>query len=262
MTTTQEGLRMDMGLRDRTVLVTGGSKGIGLAVARAYSAEGARVALTYRSDAEAAARAAAELGAAEDRACHLRYALDEPGSPETVVDEVCARWGRVDVLVANALVRPRRRTPDERFEDLSPAEWEPLLTGNVAGTVRTAQLVLAPMRKRGWGRIVFVSSHVAVDGKPRQEIYGAAKMALHGLMRSMAWDAGRDGILVNVVSPGLTLTEGVRTVLPGEVRQEERRMTPTGRLSRPEEIASAVTFLGSAANGNISGQVLTVAGGR
>ncbi|MCX5199483.1 SDR family oxidoreductase [Streptomyces sp. NBC_00249] len=253
---------MDMGLRDRTVLVTGGSKGIGLAVARAFSAEGARVALTYRSDEAAAARAAAGLGASRDRACHLRYALDEPGSPEAVVEEVCARWGGIDVLVANALVRPRRRGPGERFEDLPPEEWEPLLRGNVGGTVRTAQLALAGMRERGWGRMVFVSSHVAVDGKPRQEIYGAAKMALHGLTRSLAWDAGRDGVLVNVVSPGLTLTDGVRTALPGEVREEELKLTPTGRLTLPEEVASAVAFLGSAANGNISGQVLTVAGGR
>ncbi|MEU8775781.1 SDR family oxidoreductase [Streptomyces sp. NPDC048606] len=253
---------MDMGLRDRTVLVTGGSRGIGLAVARAFSAEGARVALTYRSDAAAAERAAAELGAVEDRACHVRYALDEPGSPEAALARVRERWGGIDVLVANALVRPRRRGPDERFEDLPPEEWEPLLHGNVGGTVRTAQLALADMRERGWGRVVFVSSHVAVDGKPRQEIYGAAKMALHGLTRSLAWDAGSDGVLVNVVSPGLTLTDGVRTMLPERVRTEELALTPTGRLSLPEEVANAVLFLGSAANGNVSGQVLTVAGGR
>lgn len=253
---------MDLGVRDRTVLVTGGSKGIGLAVARAFAAEGARVALTWRSDEEAAARAAAELGAADGRATHVRYALDDPGSPQAVVDEVSARWGGVDVLVANALVRPRRRAPGERFEDLSPDEWAPLLEGNIAGTVRTVQAALPGMRERGWGRVVFVSSHVAVDGKPRQEIYGAAKMALHGLTRSLAWDAGPHGVLVNVVSPGLTLTDGVRTVLPSEVREGEQRLTPTGRLSLPEEIAAAVLFLGSAANGNISGQVLTVAGGR
>ncbi|GHE70924.1 beta-ketoacyl-ACP reductase [Streptomyces longispororuber] len=253
---------MDWGVRDRTVLVTGGSKGIGLAVARAFAAEGARVALTWRSDEEGAARAAEELGAADGRACHVRYALDEPDSPRAAVDEVTSRWGGVDVLVANALVRPRRRTPGERFEDLSPDEWVPLLEGNVSGTVRTVQAVLPGMRKRGWGRVVLVSSHVAVDGKPRQEIYGAAKMSLHGLTRSLAWDAGRDGVLVNVVSPGLTLTEGVRTVLPAEVRDEERRLTPTGRLSEPEEVAAAALFLGSGANGNISGQVLTVAGGR
>ncbi|GLZ36632.1 SDR family oxidoreductase [Actinokineospora sp. NBRC 105648] len=249
---------MDWGVRDRTVLVTGGGKGIGLAVARAFHAEGARVALTWRSDEEVAARVAAELG---ERACHVRYALDEPGSPDAAVAEVCARWGGVDVLVANALVRPRRRGPGERFEDFSPDEWEPLLS-NVSGVVRTVQAVLGGMRERGWGRIVLVSSHVAVDGKPRQEIYGAVKMAMHGLMRSLTWDVGGDGVLVNVVSPGLTVTEGVVKVLPEVVREEEVRVTPTGRLSTPEEVAAAVLFLGSGANGNVSGEVLTVAGGQ
>ncbi|WP_432840358.1 SDR family NAD(P)-dependent oxidoreductase [Dactylosporangium sp. CA-092794] len=253
---------MDLGLRDKTVLVTGGTKGIGAATARAFSREGARVALTYRSDAAAARGIADELGAAEDRACHLRYALDEPDSPRLAVEQLTQRWGGVDVLVANALFRGRRRAPQERFDEWPATQWLPLLTHNLAGTVRTVQLALAGMRERGWGRIVLISSHVAADGAPGQEIYGAGKSALHGLARSLAWDCGRCGVLVNVVCPGLTTTQGVTAVLPAEVRDGELARTPARRLSAPEDIANVALFLGSAANGNVHGEVVTVAGGR
>jgi 3-oxoacyl-[acyl-carrier protein] reductase len=118
------------------------------------------------------------------------------------------------------------------------------------------------MRRRGWGRLAFISSHIVHDGAPGQEFYGAGKAALHGLVRSLAWDAGPDGVLANVVCPGLTTTDGVLTQLPDEVRQRELRRTPTGRLSTPEDIATAVAFLCSAANTNITGTELTVAGGR
>lgn len=253
---------MDLGLTDRTVLVTGGASGIGAAIARAYSREGARVAVTYRSNEAAGRRIADELGAAHDRACHVRYALEEPESPERAIDEVRRRWGGIDILVANALARGRRRSPDERFDRWPSTEWLPLLSDNLAGTIRTTQLALADMRDRGWGRIVLISSHVAVDGAPGQEIYGAAKSALHGLARSLAWDCGRCGVLVNVVCPGLTMTEGVTSVLPSAVREGERGRTPAGRLSAPEDVANVVLFLGSAGNGNVLGEVVTVAGGR
>jgi NAD(P)-dependent dehydrogenase (short-subunit alcohol dehydrogenase family) len=252
---------MELDLLDRVVLVTGGSRGIGLATARAFVAEGARVALTYRDSKDAAEQAVAELGGG-NRVMAVRYALDEPGSAEAAVSAVRARWGRVDVLVANAHRRDGRRGPAERFDSVDPQEWHGSVMDNLSAGIRAAQLVLPGMRERGWGRIVFLSSHVVRNGRPGQEFYAAAKSALHGLARSLAWETGQDGVLVNVVAPGLTLTEGVLTKLPSGLREGERAQTPTGRLSEPDEVARAVVFLGSGANGNVSGEVLHVSGGR
>jgi 3-oxoacyl-[acyl-carrier protein] reductase len=253
---------MDSGLDGKVVLVTGASSGIGLAAARAFSAEGAKIALTYASDADGAARVAEELGAAEDRAMAVRYRLGEPDSPAEAVETVRRHWGGPDVLVANAVRRTGRRAPGTRHEDVDPAAWREALEDNLADTLRTVQLVLPAMRAAGWGRIVLVSSHVVHDGARGQEFYAAAKAALHGYGRSLAWDVSADGILVNSVCPGLTTTDGVLANLPAEVLDRERQRTPTGRLSTPEEIAGAIVFLGSAANGHITGETLTVAGGR
>lgn len=251
---------MDTGLTGRVVLVTGATGGIGLAIARAVAAEGAKVALTHRDSAVAADKLVAELG--PDRAMAIRYSLAEPGSAEAAVSAIADRWGRVDVLVANAYHRTGRRAPGHRFEDVPAAEWQATLTDNLAATIRLCQLVLPGMREAGWGRIVLMSSHVVGHGRRGQETYGAAKGGLHGFARSLAWEAGTDGVLVNVVAPGLTRTEAVLAKLPESLREQERSRTATGRLSEPEDIASAVVFAGSAANRNISGQVLEVSGGR
>jgi 3-oxoacyl-[acyl-carrier protein] reductase len=249
---------MELGLKDRTVLVTGASGGIGRAVARAFAAEGARVAVTYRSN-EAAARALAEeLG----EGFAVRYDLSDPASVEAAADAVDERWGGLDVLVANAVRWGERRPPSVGFEEVAAEQWEPVVVDNLRPTIRTVQRAVGSMRPRGWGRIVLISSHVAHDGRPGQEFYGAAKSALLGLARSLAWNVGPDGILVNVVSPGLTTTERVQTLLPAPIRDDETSRTPTRRLSTPEDVAAAVLFLASAANGNISGEMVTVAGGR
>lgn len=253
---------MELGLKDKVVLVTGGTGGIGAAVARAFAAEGARVAVTYRSKADEARRLADELGAADGRGMAVPYDLSDQDSVTAALAQVEQAWGGVDVLVANAVRWGRRRERGERFEDVTEDEWGPVLTDNLRPVVRTAQLVVPGMRTRGWGRIVLVSSHVAHDGKPGQEFYGAAKSGLLGLARSLAWDVGRDGILVNVVSPGLTTTERVNTLLPAPIRENETNQTPTGRLSSPQDVANVILFACSTANGNVSGELLTVAGGR
>ncbi|WHT23335.1 SDR family NAD(P)-dependent oxidoreductase [Crossiella sp. CA-258035] len=250
---------MDLGLADKTVLVTGGTRGIGLATARVFAAAGARVAITYRSDAIRAKNVAEELGGA----LAVPYELAGLDAPDRLAGALHDHWGAgPDVLVANAVRLGRRRPPDERFDEVPIDEWWPVVRENLPGTIRTVQLMSSGMRRRGWGRIALISSHLAHRGGPGQEVYGAVKAALHGLARSLIWDLSRDGVLVNTVCPGLTLTEGVRADLPEHVRSAAIRETPSGRLSTPQEVANVVAFLCSAANGHVNGELITVAGGR
>lgn len=248
---------MDLGIAGRLVLVTGGSRGIGQAIARAFAAEHACTVITYHED-EASALAVAEALGTKP----VQYAMGESGSADRLMAAVTQEWGTVDILVANALARSPRRAPGQHFEDVAPQEWTSAIGTNAYDAIRLAQLAVSGMRRQQWGRIAFISSHVVADGQAGQEFYAAGKGALHGLVRSLAWDAGADGVLANVVCPGLTATAGVLANLPEEVRRRELARTPTGRLSSPEDIAAAVVFLCSEVNRGITGSHLTVAGGR
>lgn len=249
---------MDLGLEGRVAVVTGGTRGIGAATVRAFAAEGARVALTYTGSADRAAALVRELGG-PGRAVAVRYDLAEPETVESLVPAVEKHFGAVDVLVANAVRRPGRRPP-AGFENADPGAWASLVSDNLGATLRTVQTVLAGMRRRGHGRIVLLSSHLAAKGQAGQEIYTATKSALHGFALSLARDAGPDGVLVNVVSPGLTTTEDALRALPAEVLERAAAAMPTGRLGSPEEVARTVVFYCSAVNENVTGELVSLAG--
>ncbi|ANP56007.1 3-oxoacyl-[acyl-carrier protein] reductase [Streptomyces griseochromogenes] len=250
---------MDLGLSGRTVLVTGATGDLGTVVARAFAAVGARVVTGYNTNREAAERLAEELG---NGSFAIRYSLDDPDSVAAAVTEIERSHGGLDVLVPLAARLSGRRPDADSFATAPPEEWVPFVEDNLLRTLRTVQLVLPAMRERGWGRIVLVSSHLARNGRAGMEFYGAAKAALHGFTRSLMWDAGASGVLVNVVCPGVTLTERVRARMPEQAREAERAATPSRTLTRPEDVANLIVFLASAANGNITGESVTVAGGR
>jgi NAD(P)-dependent dehydrogenase (short-subunit alcohol dehydrogenase family) len=244
---------VDTGMNGRVVLVTGGSSGIGRAIARAFGAEGARVALTYRSAEEAARATAAEIG----EAMALPLELQRIGSCEEVVAAIRERWGGIDILVPNAVQWPQRAPGDgEGFEHMRVERWQTTLRANLEGTFATVRAALPAMRGRDGGRIVLISSGLAEEGMSGGGDYGAAKAGLHGLMRSLAWELGREGILVNAVDTGFTLTARNLESFPDELRERVSASIPSRRLSTPEEVARLVVFLGSAANGNISGEIV------
>ncbi|MEV4834681.1 SDR family NAD(P)-dependent oxidoreductase [Nonomuraea sp. NPDC049486] len=247
---------MDTGLRERVVLVTGGSSGIGAATAVAFAREGAKVAITYRKGEEAARAVAAAITEAGGEPFVTPMDLEDLPSARRAVDAVLARWGRVDVLVANA-VRWGGDAPDPavRFEDVPVEEWLAMVGANLVGAAAAVRGVLPGMRARGWGRIVLISSGVAEEGLPGPGPYGTAKAGLHGMARALAWEGGRDGILVNVVAPGFTLTEKA-SGFPRTIIDELAAGVPTRRLSDPEDVARLVVFLGSAANGNLTGELV------
>jgi 3-oxoacyl-[acyl-carrier protein] reductase len=252
---------MDLGLEGKRVLVTGGTGGIGRAVVRAFAAEGAHLAFTYRTSADAANTLAASLGNGP-RALPVRYDLADTASIASAIAEVESAWGGIDVLVTAAVqwstLGPFLQQP---FDAAPEDAWLPLLRVNLEGHIRTAQHVLPGMRARGWGRIALLSSYHATQGTRGSEFYGAAKAGLHGFMRGLAWDAGAAGVFVNVVAPGLTLTDQIRARVAPERLTGEAERSPSGRLSTPEDVARVVTFVCSAANGNLTGEIIPVTGG-
>jgi NAD(P)-dependent dehydrogenase (short-subunit alcohol dehydrogenase family) len=169
------------------------------------------------------------------------------------------------VLVNNAAETARHaeafNPAGAHFAEIPAEQWRPQLMSGLEGIFCTLQAVLPAMRGRGSGRIVFVSSAAAEHGGPREEAYAAAKAALAGLTASLSRELGPDGILVNIVMPAMTTTERVVETVPAPVRQMIASRLATKKLSVPDDIAAAIVFLCSAANGNITGETLRVTGG-
>nr|MDT0656700.1 SDR family oxidoreductase [Micromonospora sp. DSM 115978] len=250
---------MDLGLHGRTVIVTGASGGLGRAIARGFAAEGADVVLAYHEARSAADLLAKEIG---NRALVVRYDMGADGAAEELVDAVLSWTGRIDVLVNNA-VRWGGSAPeqDARFESAPDSDWVAVLRANVEGALRLSRAVAPTMRKQNWGRLVHISSSLAVDGAAGSEYYGAAKAALHGFSRSAAFGLGGSGdIISNVVMPGLTRTDTNGTIVDA-VGGQYAALSPLRRLLDADEVAGAVVYLGSAANTGITGQVVAVTGG-
>ncbi|MFL6119922.1 SDR family NAD(P)-dependent oxidoreductase [Actinophytocola sp.] len=247
---------MDLRFEDRVALVTGGSRGIGRATALLLAREGARVAVTYRSRAEDAAAVVAEAG---DQAMAVPLDLADAASIRAAVDAVLARWGRVDLLVGNALATVGLTLwPPTPFEEQPAAEF---FRANLDGPYAVAQAVVPAMRVQGFGRIVLISGTSGADGLPFGAALSTAKAALHGLTRTLAKELGPVGVLVNAVLPGTTLTEHIAALLPAEARATRERASPIRRLLGPEEVAPMIAFLGSPANTGVTGELVRVSGG-
>ncbi|WP_157254342.1 SDR family NAD(P)-dependent oxidoreductase [Nonomuraea typhae] len=232
------------------VLVTGGSSGIGAATARAFGREGHRVTLTYRSGPDRAKRVVEEIEQAGGTAAAVPMDLSDHEGIRAAV----AAAGPFDSVIANAVMWGGDAPREESFEEVPAAHWSEMLHANVVGNVVLTQSVLPAMREKGFGRIVLVSSGIAEEGTPGSGPYGTAKMALHGLARTLAWQAGGDGILVNVAAVGLTRTDS--TPIPAQVFEAMARRTPARRMSTADDVAALLVFLGSAANRNLTGEII------
>lgn len=227
----------------RSVLVTGGNRGIGLATAQAFTRNGDKVAITYRSGEPPAGFLA------------VRCDVTDGESVDRAFEEVEARLGPVEILVANAGI-----TRDMLLLGMPEADFTGVVDTNLTGAYRTARRAVMNMVKARWGRVIFVSSTVGTAGSPGQANYAASKSALTGLARSMAWELGRRGITVNVVSPGLIETDMIGHITP-ERRAELIRETALQRTGTAAEVAEAIRFLGSESASFITGAVVPVGGG-
>ncbi|HEY2299508.1 MAG TPA: 3-oxoacyl-ACP reductase FabG [Jatrophihabitans sp.] len=227
----------------RTVLVTGGNRGIGLSVARAFAANGDRAAITHRGS-----------GAPDGLfgvKCDVTSAEEVDAAFKTVEDEL----GPVEVLVANAGI-----TDDTLLLRMTEESFERVLDANLTGAYRVAQRAAKGMLRARKGRLIFVSSVVALVGSPGQANYAASKAGLIGLARSIARELGTRSITANVIAPGFIETD--MTANLGEARQKEiLASVPLGRYGRADEVAGAALYLASEAAAYVTGVVLPVDGG-
>ncbi|MFL6130697.1 MAG: 3-oxoacyl-ACP reductase FabG [Mycobacteriales bacterium] len=227
----------------RSVLVTGGNRGIGLAIARAFAAQGDRVAVTHRGS------------GAPDGLFAVRCDVTDAAAVDAAFAAVEAEQGPVEVLVSNAGV-----TDDTLLLRMSEEQFTRVVDANLAGAYRVAKRAAGRMLRARAGRMVFVSSVVALTGSAGQVNYAASKAGLIGLARSLARELGSRGITANVVAPGFVDTD-MTAALTGERRAEILAQVPLGRYASTEEVAGTVTFLASPAAAYITGAVLPVDGG-
>ncbi|BBB01330.1 putative short chain dehydrogenase [Actinacidiphila reveromycinica] len=250
-------------LSGKCALVTGGSRGIGAAVARRLAAEGAAVMVGYRVGEDAARALVAELTAAGGRAAAVQGDVAEPGVPARLVAATVEAFGRLDIAVSNAGV--------EHFgalETLTPADFDRVFSVNVAGQLFTAQAAAAAMREGG--RIVLTASVSAGIAVRDHALYGASKAAVCALARNLAPELGERGITINAIAPGGTRTDMAaenaahytpRSLAGIDPERIVRGMTSAGRWADPEEVAGAVRFLVSDDASYVSGSTLAVDGG-
>ena len=244
---------MELNYAGTVAVVTGSSSGIGRAAALLLAAEGATVAVTYNNDRAAGEQLVADIGSAGGSSSLAQYDLADPTGAGALVRHVVDTHGGLDLLVANAVAWPRK--------DSGPASaWRDSLRANVEGTIAIVQAALPHLLTRQ-GRLVLISSTIAVDGMAGATTYAAGKAALHGMVAALSAEHAPAGLLTNAVLPGLTLTERARRLIPQEARDEVQSRTPTRRLADPHDIAQAVAFLGSPANKHITGQLIRVDGG-
>ena len=235
----------------RVVLVTGGSRGIGLGCARHFQGLGDRVAVTYRT--APPTDVAGPPGTADLLAvsCDVR----DPAQVESAFKAVEEALGPVEVLVANAGV-----TKDTLLLRMGEEAWSEVIDTNLSGVYRVVRRAVGPMVRAHRGRIVLMSSVVGFFGSPGQVNYGAAKAGLVGLARSLAREVGSRGITVNVVAPGVVDTDMIASL--GEQRVDQLlALVPLGRRASPADVAGAVAFLASDDAAYITGAVLPVDGG-
>ncbi|MBB5119734.1 3-oxoacyl-ACP reductase [Streptomyces eurocidicus] len=227
----------------RSVFITGGNRGIGLAVARAMAADGDRVAVGHRS------------GEPPEGFFGVRCEVTDPESVAAAFAAVTAEQGPVDVLVANAGI-----TRDTLLLRMDDAAFDEVLATNLQGVFRTVRAAAGGMLAARGGRIVLMSSALGFLGSPGQANYAATKTALVGFARSLAWELGSRGVTVNVVAPGIIETDMTKQLTDRRMK-DVMRMTPLGRPGTAEEVAAAVRFLAGESASYVTGAVLPVGGG-
>jgi acetoacetyl-CoA reductase len=240
-------------MQGQVALVTGGVRGIGLAICERLAARGVTVAAGYSRDKETAQRFLDSYG---ERGGSVHQGnIGSNDDCERVIQEVLNQHGRLDILVNNAGI-----TMDSTVRKMTPAAWDHVVEVNLSGAFYLCRAVVQHMLDRGSGRIIMISSVIGSSGNIGQANYAAAKSGVFGLTMSLALETARRGITVNSVTPGFISTDMTAAVPPAALEKVVARI-PVGRLGEPDEVARVVEFLASPDSGYITGQVYAVNGG-
>ena len=244
---------MASGLSDHVALVTGGVRGIGLAISELLIAQGARVAAGYSRNGAAAA-AFLEKHADHGASIH-QGTIENHVDCDRVIEEIIDRHGRIDILINNAGI-----TMDHTVRKMLPEEWEHVIRVNLGGAFHMCRAALPHMISRGYGRIINISSVIGERGNIGQANYAASKSGLFGLTMTLALESANKGITVNCVAPGFIKTE-MTDAVPVEIMDRVVEQIPVKRLGTPDEVARVVLFLVEPESSYITGQVYSINGG-
>lgn len=250
---------MDLLLKDKVAIVTGGGRGIGLAIALGLAEEGAHVAIAEIEE-EAAARSAASVRTKSVKSLAVKTDVTDPASVEAMVKAVEAELGPVEILVNNAARLPQFMTfVEEKHSDREI--WSQVVDVCYHGVINCTAAIIEGMIERHYGKIINMASDAAKVGEPRQAVYAGAKGAIVSFTKSIAKETGRYGINVNAVCPSMTKTEAVRQMLSEDFEKKVVKAYPMRRLGDPQDIADLVIFLASDRASWITGQAISVNGG-
>jgi NAD(P)-dependent dehydrogenase (short-subunit alcohol dehydrogenase family) len=238
-------------MEGQVALVTGGARGIGLAISSRLAARGVRVAVGYSQGADNAK----EFAAAHEGATIHQGNIGSNEDCERVIAEVLEQHGRMDILVNNAGI-----TIDRTVRKMTPSEWDHVIHVNLSGAFYLSRAVLQHMIDRSYGRIINISSVIGEMGNIGQANYAAAKSGLFGLTKTLALETAKRGITVNCVTPGFIGTDMV-VAMPESALARVIEQIPVGRLGEPDEIARVVEFLADPDSGYITGEVYGINGG-
>lgn len=241
-------------LKDKTALITGGSRGIGYALVKRFAAEGCNVAFTYLSSDEKAKKLEDELKASGVKAKAYKSDAGLYAESEKLIDEVVKEFGTIDVLVNNAGI-----TRDNLILRMNEQQWDEVIAANLKSVFNLTKHVSKVMLKNKSGSIINLTSIVGVKGQAGQANYAASKAGIIGFTKSIADEFGSRNIRCNAIAPGFIETD-MTGVLPEETRKNILAQVPMKRMGQPDEVASVAVFLGSHLSSYVSGQVISVCG--
>lgn len=246
---------MEVSLKNRVALVTGGSRGIGAAICKEFAAAGARVATNYRN-AEQAKKFQAEMKKAGYDIHIFQADVSDFEACKQLIADVVKDVGPIDILVNNAGV-----TQDTTLRKMTKEQWDSVLRINLDSVYNVSRNIIEGMLERGYGRIINISSINGQKGQIGQSNYAASKAGMHGFTMALAQETARKGITVNTISPGYIATDMVMKV-PEDIREKIVAQIPVNRLGTPEEIAELVTYIASDKAGFITGADISANGGQ
>jgi 3-oxoacyl-[acyl-carrier protein] reductase len=244
-----------MEFKDKRVIVTGGTKGLGKAIALSFARKGAWVAVNYSSDDKSASNTETELKSLTASALLLKADVSSISEVEKMISNVLNQWEHVDILVNNAGI-----IKDKLLMFLNEDDWDQVLDTNLKGTYLCSKAIIKTMIAQRFGRIINITSPSAITGRAGQTNYSASKGGIISFTKSLSKEMARLGITVNAVCPGVISTPMTEN-FDQKTKETFLNMIPMGKFGQPEDIAHAVLFLASEKAGYITGQVVTVDGG-